>query len=107
MGEKRKGQRVGMSAWQGEGNEFQNGNCWYTPRSFSYEWQIQDLQVTSLYEWQVKDLKQLLFQRIASDLYELQTKDLRDWRAGEKGNGVQSVASESRARILIGKRTEG
>jgi len=37
--------------------EFQNGNCWYTPRLFSYEWQIQDLQVTGLYEWQVKDLK--------------------------------------------------
>jgi len=37
--------------------EFQNGNCWYTPRLFSYEWQIQDLPVRSLYEWQVKDLK--------------------------------------------------
>jgi hypothetical protein len=69
LGEKRKGQWVGMSEWQGEGNEFQNGNCWYTPRLFSYEWQIQDLQVTSLYEWQVKELKQLCFQRIASDLY--------------------------------------
>ncbi len=105
MGEKRKGQWVGMSEWQGEGNEFQNGNCWYTPRLFSYEWQIQDLQVTSLYEWQVKELKQLCFQRIASDLYELQTKDLQRLEGGEKGNGVQRVASESRARILIGKHT--
>ena len=37
-------------------NGFQNGNCWYTPRLFSDEWQIQDLRVTSLYEWQGKDL---------------------------------------------------
>jgi len=73
-----------MSEWQGEGNEFQNGNCWYTPRLFSYEWQIQDLQVTSLYEWQVKDLKQLCFQRIASDLYEFQTKDLQRLEGGGK-----------------------
>jgi len=69
---------------QGEGNGFQNGNCWYTPRSFSYEWQIQDLQVTSLYEWQVKELKQLCFQRIASDLY-VANKGLHRLEAGEKG----------------------
>ena len=61
----------------GELKEFQNGNCWYTPRLFSYEWQIQDLQVTSLYEWQVKDLTHLSFQWFAGDSYEWQTKDLQ------------------------------
>src|SRR6266404_1000501 len=49
--------------------EFQNGNCWYTPRLFSYEWQIQDLQVTGLYEWQVKDLQKWIF-RSGSDVDE-------------------------------------
>ena len=28
--------------------EFRNGNCWYTPRQFSQEWQIQDLGHTEL-----------------------------------------------------------
>jgi hypothetical protein len=55
---------------------FQNRNCWYTPRRFSYEWQIEDLQVTSLYEWQGKDLKYLGFQWLACCSYEWQTKGL-------------------------------
>src|SRR6266446_5996504 len=84
--------------------EFQNGNCWYTPRLFSYEWQIQDLQVTSLYEWQVKDLKQLCFQRIASGFYEWQTKDLQKWifRSGsdvdEGLEGMRLVPFESQGK---------
>ena len=40
------------------GDEFQNGKSWYTPRLFSYEWQIQGLQARSLYEWQMQDLEE-------------------------------------------------
>jgi len=67
----------GESPPSGSAKEFQNGNCWYTPRLFSYEWQIQDLQATSLYEWQAKNLKRLCFQRFASNSYEWQTKELQ------------------------------
>jgi hypothetical protein len=46
----------------GGAGAFQIGKSWYTPRVFSYEWQIKELQMRSLYEWQGKDLKQLDFQ---------------------------------------------
>jgi hypothetical protein len=50
----------------------------------------------SLYEWQVKDLKQLCFQRLATNLYEWQTKDLQRWDfCNGHGSGVNTLRSES------------
>jgi len=82
--------------------EFQNGNCWYTPRLFSYEWQIQGLQVRSLYEWQGKDLNRLCFQRFARNPYERQIKDLQQSHFRQCGGSKPEALQWETARLIDG-----